>query len=346
MTAETAVALRPSGQLQITDDQDYWTPEQYAGLKALGIKGATEGDLAIYFHYCRRTMLDPFSRQIYMINRKQAERYQDDRGNWQERWVSKQTIQVGIDGFRVVRDRVAERTNCEVELEDTVWYDADEKEYKVWVKAEPPVACRVVLVKHSNATGRALRYPAVLRTASYMQVNKQGHPVSQWKTQPEHMIEKCCEAFATRRAFPNDFSGVYIEEEMQGRADDGLPEATRSRRVTPGQILRATPPEADGPDAAGDDATVPAVTPAEFTALLASVPLGPPEHVADFLSWKAGRDLTGSELTDSERAAVAAYLREALGVAEGEPEEAAAAIWTEFGIDQRANPEPGAGTPS
>lgn len=226
MTTETsgansnAVALRPSGRLAITDDQDYWTTQQYAGLKALGITGATEGDLAVFFHQCRRTRLDPFSRQIYLIGRRTKERWQDERGVWQERWVNKQTIQVGIDGFRVMRDRVAERTRSLAEFEDTVWYDADGREHKVWLADEPPVACKVVLVKHDLATGRTLRFPAVLRTKSYMQVNAKGEPVSQWKTQAEHMIEKCCEAFSTRRAYPNDFSGIYLEEEMQGRSPD------------------------------------------------------------------------------------------------------------------------------
>jgi hypothetical protein len=159
--------------------------------------------------------------------------------------VSKQTIQTGIDGFRVVRDRVARDAGCEVEFEDTIWYDADEKEYKVWVKDEAPAACRVVLLKHSNATGRVLRYPAVLRTAAYRAM-KDGKPTGQWRDdkQADHMIEKCCEAFATRRAFPNDFSGVYLEEEMQGHLGDEREQAT-ARKVTAADIMQPNGAPAD-----------------------------------------------------------------------------------------------------
>lgn len=240
MTTDVAVrddtaplALRP-GQLLFDD-------KQQAALTAMGVKNATKADMAVFAHVCHRTQLDPFTRQIYMIERREMVA---------GKWVSKQTIQVGIDGFRVVRDRVAERTGCEVEFEDTIWYDAEGREHKVWLSAEPPAACRVVLLKHSVATGRTLRYPAVLRTAAYI-ARKDGKPTGQWRDdkQPDHMIEKCCEAFATRRAFPNDFSGVYLEEEMQGRAAGG-DDRPAVRKVTAADIMQ--PAEPDGEPAEGE----------------------------------------------------------------------------------------------
>lgn len=235
--ASAPLALRP-GQM-IFDDL------QQKALAAMGVKNATKADLAVFAHVCHRTMLDPFTRQIYMIERREKVG---------DQWVSKQTIQTGIDGFRVVRDRAAERTNCEAELEDTIWYDADDKPHTEWLWDTPPTACKVVLVKHSNATGRALRFPAVLRTAAYIQM-KNGVPVSQWRTQPDHMIEKCCEAFACRRAFPQDFSGLYIEEEMIGRAGDenGRPAA---RKVTAADIIQQ-PPAPDDEVAEGEFADEP-----------------------------------------------------------------------------------------
>lgn len=240
MTTDVAVrddtaplALRP-GQLLFDD-------RQQAALTAMGVKNATKADMAVFAHVCHRTRLDPFTRQIYMIERREMV---------SGKWVSKQTIQVGIDGFRVVRDRVAERTGCEVEFEDTIWYDADGGEHKVWLSAEPPAACRVVLLKHSTATGRTLRYPAVLRTAAYI-ARKDGKPTGQWREdkQPDHMIEKCCEAFATRRAFPNDFSGVYLEEEMQGSGAGG-DDRPAVRKVTAADIMQ--PAEADDEPAEGE----------------------------------------------------------------------------------------------
>jgi len=221
------LALRP-GQM-IFDDL------QQRALAQMGVKNATKADLAVFAHVCHRTMLDPFTRQIYMIERREMVN---------GKWVSKQSIQTGIDGFRVIRDRAAERTDCEAELEDTIWYDADNQPHTEWLWDTPPVACRVVLVKHSNKTGRALRFPAVLRTAAYM-ATKDGKPVSQWKTQPDHMIEKCCEAFACRRAFPNDFAGVYLEEEMQRTISGDDRERPAARKVTAADIMQPDPPADD-----------------------------------------------------------------------------------------------------
>jgi phage recombination protein Bet len=226
--------------LAIRGGQEMWTDKQRAALVAMGVsKDASNGELAVFMHVCQRTALDPFTRQIYMIPRREKQG---------DQWVTKQTIQVGIDGFRVIRDRVAEQKRCEVEFEDTIWYDADSKEHAVWLSADPPAGCKVTLIKHSLESGRPLRYPAFLRTASYIQTNSKGEPVSQWRAQAEHMIEKCCEAFATRRAFPNDFAGVYLEEEMGGRHDVDGPPRPASRRVTVAAVTgQPEPPAPDEP---------------------------------------------------------------------------------------------------
>jgi phage recombination protein Bet len=196
----TALDVRqPAAALAIRAGQDMWDDKQRAALAVLGIKDATNADLAVFMHVCQRTGLDPFSRQIYMINRRTRENGQ---------FVTKQTIQVGIDGFRVIRDRVAARLGVSVEYEDTIWYDADGSEHRVWLWDHAPAACNVTVVKDGK------RFPGVVRTASYAAVNKDGDMTAQWKTQPDHMIEKCAEAFALRRAFPHDLGGVQLDDEM------------------------------------------------------------------------------------------------------------------------------------
>jgi phage recombination protein Bet len=196
----TALDVRqPAAALAIRAGQDMWDDKQRAALAVLGIKDATNADLAVFMHVCQRTGLDPFSRQIYMINRRTKEG---------DQWVTKQTIQVGIDGFRVIRDRVAARLGVSVEYEDTIWYDADGSEHKVWLWDRAPAACNVTVVKDGK------RFPGVVRTASYAATNKQGDMIAQWKNQPDHMIEKCAEAFALRRAFPHDLGGVQLDDEM------------------------------------------------------------------------------------------------------------------------------------
>jgi phage recombination protein Bet len=45
-----------------------------------------------------------------------------------------------------------------------------------------------------------------------------------WSRAPRQMLAKCCEADALRRAFPDEFGGVYTREEMEGRVIDVTPE--------------------------------------------------------------------------------------------------------------------------
>ena len=197
----TVVALDqqpPSAALAIRPGQEMWTDKQRAALGALGAKDAPNAELAVFMHYCQKTGLDPFSRQIYLIKRRVKE-----FGQWADKW----TIQVGIDGFRVIRDRVAERLGVTVEYEDTIWYDRDGGEHKIWLRDDEPAGCNVTIRKDGH------RFPGVVRFSSYA-ARKDGELVSQWKTQPDHMIEKCAEAFALRRAFPNDLGGLYIDEEL------------------------------------------------------------------------------------------------------------------------------------
>lgn len=239
-----------AGALALRRDQAMWDDKQRAALAVMGIKDATNADLAVFMHVCQRTGLDPFTKQIYMIARREKQG---------DQWITKQTIQVGIDGFRVIRDRVAARLGVSVEYEDTIWYDADGSEHRVWLWEHAPAACNVTVVKDGR------RFPGVVRTASYAATNKQGDMIAQWKTQPDHMIEKCAEAFALRRAFPHDLGGVALDDEMP--QPEHAP-AQNGGRVTAAEITsrrdkRPQNASPAGPQAAAADSpTPPAEAPA------------------------------------------------------------------------------------
>jgi phage recombination protein Bet len=251
----TDVAIRQPA-LAIRPGQDFWTEKQRAALDVLGIKNASNADLAVFMHYCQKTGLDPFSRQIYMICRREKQA---------DQWVDKQTIQVGIDGFRVIRDRVAAQLGVAVEYEDTVWYDDEGGPHKVWLWEEAPAACMVTVVKDGK------RFPAVVRTASYMAM-KDGNPVSQWRTQADHMIEKCAEAFALRRAFPHDLGGLYVEDELPpAEPAQPRPERVTVAEITGHQVALNVPP---GPVATGSSDAENAGTPAPATSVSSAGPAG------------------------------------------------------------------------
>jgi len=201
----TAVAIR-TGQVEFDD-------KQRAALVAMGVsEQVTRAELAVFFHQCRKLQLDPFTKQIYLIHRKTKEG---------DRYVLKPTTQIGIDGFRVTRDRIAAEKGLRVEYEDTIWYDASGQAFDVWLWDEPPAACKFVVL----VDGR--RFPAVLRFNEYCQRTRDGVPTGRWKDGFAHQIEKCAEADALRRAFPNDLSGVILTDAAP--MDDADAPAERQR---------------------------------------------------------------------------------------------------------------------
>lgn len=92
--------------LAIAADQTEFNQAQIAALKQLGVEDAPRGDLDVFFHTAKRTGLDPFSKQIYMIGRNTKV---GGYGGAPERWETKYTIQTGIEGYRVVGHRIARR---------------------------------------------------------------------------------------------------------------------------------------------------------------------------------------------------------------------------------------------
>ncbi|WP_344395335.1 recombinase RecT [Streptomyces vastus] len=196
------MADAPVTWLAIREDQKAFEDQQLRALRAAfpDLVEASPAQLGIFFHYCKASGLDPFGRQIYMIKRK-------SRG--EIRW----TIQTGIDGYRLIARRAADRAGQSIAYEDFVWYDAEGGEHTVWLRDEPPAACRVVVWRGES------RFPAVAHWREYApkvwdyeaQEYKLG---GLWPQMPASQLSKVAEALALRRACPADLSGLHVDEEM------------------------------------------------------------------------------------------------------------------------------------
>jgi len=205
---ELAIREPSAGTLALTGDQVEWTPAQQAALVHIGIADAPAGDQQVFRHVAQRVGLDPFAKQIYMIGRNEK---QPD-GTYKVKW----TIQTAIDGFRLIAERhpqYAGTLDPEWCGEDGVWREC-------WVDRKPPVMARVRVLRHDRPHPIALP----VRFNEFAATFKDGNLQGQWKTKPAHMIGKVAEAASLRKAFPQDFSGLYTDDEMarehseQGRA--------------------------------------------------------------------------------------------------------------------------------
>ena len=192
----TVVALRN----QNTPLNQTFNDDQVKLIKSTIAKGATDDELQLFLYQAQKTGLDPLARQIHFVKR-----------------AGQMTIQTAIDGFRAI----AARTGQHAGTSDGI--------FEVQKGVDRPSKATVIVKK--IVQGIVSEFSATARWDEYFPGEKQGF---MWKKMPYTMLEKCAEAKALRKAFPEDLSGMYTNDEMQ-QADKKDITPVKSKK-TPKQI--------------------------------------------------------------------------------------------------------------
>lgn len=170
---------------------------------------ATPDELKLFLYQCKRTGLDPLTRQMYCIHRNSK----DPKTG---QWVEKMTIQTSIDGFRVIAERSGDY--------------AGQEEPEFIYMGDKLICCKVTVFRFRGD----VRYKAAVGVAfwdEYVPTDKDGNPSGLWKKMKHTMLSKVAEALALRKAYPQDLSGLYTAEEMQ-QADANV-QAPPAQQTTP-----------------------------------------------------------------------------------------------------------------
>lgn len=306
MTTELATAH--STTLALAADQTFFTPQQVSALEHIGVEGASEGDLGVFFHVAKRTGLDPFARQIHMIGRMSSENV---GGEWVK--TKKWTIQTGIDGFRLIGRRAADATGDTISLDPPKWAHAEQGWQEIWVGAwGTPVAARVTLHRNGQA------FTAVALFDEYKQTKRDGTLTSMWAQRPAGQLAKCAEALAWRMAFPQDLSGIYADEEMGGAnshtAQAERPQSGLGAALAAEQHVDTTTGEIVEPPA---DDTLTDRTRAHMFVLFAKKGIAEVDQLSGVNHINGTAHTSRSQITESEAQAVIAVLEKKPDVDEG-----------------------------
>lgn len=154
-----------------------WTPEQLQLLKDTVAKDTTNDEFKVFCYAVQRTGLDPFVKQIYAVKRNGTV-----------------TVQVGIDGFRLIAHRTGQFAG-----NDEIIFDNELSPKKAIARV------------YRLVNGVRCAFTGVARWSEYYPGDKLGF---MWKKMPCVMLGKVAESIALRMAFPAELSGLYTKEEM------------------------------------------------------------------------------------------------------------------------------------
>ncbi len=176
--ALTVVGERAVERFDFTDTQKAMIYDTYAN-------GASADEFAVLLEIAKTRRLNPMLKQIHFVKRYNG---QLKREVW--------ACQASIDGLRAI----AQRTGF--------YAGSDEPEFTY--DDGKLIAAKVKIYRKDWARPAV----GVAHWSEYVQTTREGAPTKFWKDMPHVMLAKVAEAQGLRKAFPEDMSGLYSDDEM------------------------------------------------------------------------------------------------------------------------------------
>ncbi|WP_141735923.1 phage recombination protein Bet [Oligoflexus tunisiensis] len=190
--------------LPAVSNRDEITPERIAYWTQHYTKDATPEERDHFVGVCRTRGLNPEARHIYFI-----------------KVGGRASIVLSIDAYRLI----AGRTGAYAGILPALFEFAADHSGK-------PVKATITVQKFVQ--GQVREFSATAYFSEFYKTSRDGKK-SLWDTMPLTMLEKCAEAKALRKAFPEELSSYYIREEMM-EAEVEQPAVLQSSQPAPRQV--------------------------------------------------------------------------------------------------------------
>lgn len=187
--------------------------DTYLTLKSSIFPGARDESIAMALSYCKAAKLDIMQKPVHIVPMSVK--------NAQGKYEYRDTIMPGITLYRIQASRSGQCAGIdEPEFGPSITRKVGSVEviYPEW--------CKVTVKKLVN--GIVCSYAAKELWIENFASTKDGDPNMMWKKRPFGQLAKCAEAQAWRKAFPELFGGIYVAEEMEGKAVNETIEAKPS----------------------------------------------------------------------------------------------------------------------
>ena len=179
--------------------------------------------------YCRARHLDPFKRPVHIVPV-----YNSKTKQYCE------TVWPGISELRTTAMRTGSYAGCDPctfgeDIEET-FFGEDKNKQERQVKVIFPEWAQITVYRMLQGQRVPFPGPRVYWKETYATQSFFSEvPNSMWETRPRGQLEKCAEAAALRRAYPEELGNEYAAEEMAGRVVDHggspvVPATARPRR--------------------------------------------------------------------------------------------------------------------